>query len=53
MVRAWASQEEPQLLLVLDAGPRGRFVYAARPHLLFTGGVQLQVLRVVAVAGVT
>ena len=46
LVRAWASLDAPHLQLALDAGPRGRFAYAARPHLLFTGGVQLQVLRV-------
>ena len=44
LVRAWRERREPGLRLVLDLGPRGRFAYAVRPHLLFTGGVQLNVL---------
>lgn len=52
LVRAWEAAQaapgprEPRLRLVLDLGPRGRFTYAVRPHLLFTGGVQLDVLQV-------
>ncbi|MEY2617318.1 MAG: hypothetical protein RL522_320 [Pseudomonadota bacterium] len=47
LLRVWKSVEAPQLRLVLDLGPRGRLVYAARPHLLFTGGVTLQMQAVV------
>ncbi|TFY99586.1 hypothetical protein [Ramlibacter rhizophilus] len=44
LVRTWEDMHEPSLKLVLDLGLRGHFVYAVRPHLLFTGGVQLDVL---------
>lgn len=46
LVRAWRSLREPQLRLVLDLGPLGHLTFAVRPHLLFAGGVQLQVLQV-------
>lgn len=46
LVRAWQEAREPRLRLVLDLGPRGQFAYAVRPHLLFAGGVQLDVLQV-------
>ncbi len=46
LVRAWEEAREPRLRLVLDLGSRGRFAYAVRPHLRFTGGVQLDVLQV-------
>lgn len=45
LVRTWEEMHEPTLRMVLDLGPRGHFVYAVRPHLLFTGGVQLDVLQ--------
>ncbi len=45
LVRAWEETPDPQLRLVLDLGPRGQFAYAVRPHLLFTGGVQLDVVQ--------
>lgn len=46
LVRAWESLPSPQLRLLVDLGPRGHYTYAARPHLPFAGGVQLQVLQV-------
>ncbi len=46
LVRAWEASPSPQLRLLMDLGPRGHCVYAARPHLLFAGGVQLQVMQV-------
>ncbi|HSW17112.1 MAG TPA: hypothetical protein VLJ86_07795 [Ramlibacter sp.] len=46
LVRAWEEMHEPRLKMVLDLGPRGQFAYSVRPHLLFTGGVQLDVLEV-------
>jgi hypothetical protein len=46
LVRAWKSLHEPQLRVVLDLGPRGHLTFAVRPHLLFAGGLQLQVLEV-------
>ncbi len=45
LVRAWEETPDPQLRLVLDLRPRGEFAYAVRPHLLFTGGVQLDVVQ--------
>jgi hypothetical protein len=45
--------QEPQLRMVLDLGTHGHYVYAVRPHLLFTGGVQLDVLEVLDPAGFT
>lgn len=44
LVRTWEEMREPQLRLVLDLGPRGQFAYAVQPRLLFTGGVQLDVV---------
>jgi hypothetical protein len=46
LVRTWKEMQEPQLRLVLDLGPKGHYAYAVTPHLLFTGGVQLDVLAV-------
>jgi hypothetical protein len=48
LVRAWEALHGPQLAMVLDLGPRGAFAYAVRPRLLFTGGVQLDVLQPMA-----
>lgn len=45
LVRTWEDMHGPRLRMVLDLGPRGAFAYAVRPHLLFTGGVQLDVLQ--------
>ena len=45
LVRTWRQRDEPRLRLLLDLGPRGQFTYAVRPHLLFTGGVQLDVVQ--------
>ena len=46
LIRAWERVERPRLLLQLDLGSRGRFVYAVQPHSLFMGGIQFDVLRV-------
>ncbi len=53
LVRTWKDMSEPQLRMVLDLGPRGHFAYAVTPHLLFTGGVQLDVVAVLDPAGFT
>ena len=50
LVRTWKEMHEPRLTMLLDLGPHGRFAYSVRPHLLFTGGVQLEVLRVLDAA---
>ncbi|MDB5946791.1 MAG: hypothetical protein JWQ33_1817 [Ramlibacter sp.] len=43
LIKAWEQIAQPQLRMCLDLGPRGRFLYAVRPHSLFTGGIQLDV----------
>jgi hypothetical protein len=48
LVRTWEEMHEPRLRMLLDLGPRGGFSYAVQPRLLFTGGVQLDVLRVLS-----
>lgn len=53
LVRTWKAMHEPQLTMVLDLGTHGQFAYAVRPHLLFTGGVQLEVLQVLDTAPLT
>jgi hypothetical protein len=53
LVRTWEDMHEPSLRMVLDLGPRGHFVYAVRPHLLFTGGVQLDVLQALEASSYT
>lgn len=53
LVRTWEEMHEPSLRMVLDLGPRGHFVYAVRPHLLFTGGIQLEVLQVLDASAFT
>ena len=46
LIRAWESVEEPQLVLCLDMGGRGRFHFSVRPHSLFMGGIQFDVQEV-------
>lgn len=43
LIRAWEQVTNPQLLLRLDLGGHGRFIYGVAPHSLFMGGVQLDV----------
>lgn len=43
LIRIWEQVEQPQLRMCLDLGPRGRFLYAVRPHSLLAGGIQLDV----------
>lgn len=43
LIRAWENVSHPQLRLLLDLGPVGRFLYDVSPHSLFMGGVQLDV----------
>ncbi len=44
LIRAWERVENPQLHMCLDLGERGHYVYSVKPHSLFMGGVQLDVL---------
>jgi hypothetical protein len=46
LIRAWEKVADPQLRMCLDLGPRGRFLYAVKPHSLFTGGIQFDVVEV-------
>ena len=48
LIRAWEQVNQPKMRLVLDLAQRGRFAYAVLPHSLFMGGVQLDVLEVLA-----
>jgi hypothetical protein len=43
LIRAWESVEDPHLVLCLDMGGRGRFLFTVRPHSLFMGGIQFDV----------
>jgi hypothetical protein len=46
LIKAWERVKQPQLRMCLDLGHRGRYLYAVQPHSLFTGGIQLDVDRV-------
>ena len=48
LIRAWEEVVEPELRMCLDLGQRGRFLYSVQPHSLFTGGIQLDVVDVLA-----
>jgi hypothetical protein len=43
LIRAWERVDQPQLRMCLDLGPQGRYLYAVKPHSLFTGGIQFDV----------
>lgn len=43
LIRAWEQVVQPQLLLRLDLGEMGAFLYEVAPHSLFMGGIQLDV----------
>lgn len=43
LIKAWEQVDQPQLRMCLDFGARGRFLYAVKPHSLFTGGIQFDV----------
>jgi hypothetical protein len=43
LIKAWDRTEQPRLLMCLDLGARGRFLYVVLPFSLFMGGVQLDV----------
>jgi len=53
LVRTWKEMQEPQVRLVLDLGSKGHYAYAVNPHLLFAGGVQLEVVAVLDPSGYT
>lgn len=46
LIREWEKIAEPRLIMCLELGPRGRYLYAVQPHSLFTGGIQFDVQQV-------
>ena len=46
LIRAWEQVTDPQLRMCLELGQRGRYLYAVKPHSLFTGGIQFDVVEV-------
>jgi hypothetical protein len=46
LIKAWEAVESPRLVLCLDLGPRGRYLYSVQPHSLFMGGIQFDVQEV-------
>jgi hypothetical protein len=46
LIKAWERIDQPHLRLLLDLGPRGRYMYSVLPHSLFMGGIQFDVLDV-------
>ena len=47
LIRAWETIPDPTLIMCLDLGPRGHFLYSVEPHSLFMGGIQFDVKEVV------
>jgi hypothetical protein len=46
LIKAWEKVADPKLVMCLELGPRGRYLYAVQPHSLFMGGIQFDVLQV-------
>jgi len=46
LIKAWEQVQNPTLRLSLELGERGHFVYEVKPHSLFMGGIQFDVVRV-------
>ncbi len=46
LIKAWERVPHPKLIMSLEMGPRGRYVYAVQPHSLFMGGIQFDVQQV-------
>jgi hypothetical protein len=46
LIKAWEQVNHPQLLMCLELGQRGRYLYAVQPHSLFMGGIQFDVEQV-------
>jgi hypothetical protein len=43
LIKAWEQVQSPRLLMCLELGQRGHYLYAVQPHSLFMGGIQLDV----------
>jgi hypothetical protein len=46
LIKAWETVAEPKLIMCLELGPRGRYLYSVQPHSLFMGGIQFDVKEV-------
>lgn len=46
MIKAWEQVPDPHLVLCLELGSRGRFLFSVEPHSLFMGGIQFDVQEV-------
>ena len=46
LIKAWEQVPDPRLVMCLEMGSRGRFLYAVQPHSLFMGGIQFDVQEV-------
>ncbi len=46
LIKAWETVANPRLIMCLELGPRGRYLYAVQPHSLFMGGIQFDVQQV-------
>jgi len=46
LIKAWDQVNNPRLIMCLELGTRGRFLYAVQPHSLFMGGIQFDVQEV-------
>jgi hypothetical protein len=46
LIKAWETVTEPKLIMCLELGQRGRYLYSVQPHSLFMGGIQFDVKQV-------
>lgn len=46
LIKAWETVADPTLIMCLELGTRGRYLYAVQPHSLFMGGIQFDVQQV-------
>ena len=51
LIKAWEQIAHPKLVMCLELGPRGRYLYAVQPHSLFMGGIQFDVQQVLEEPG--
>jgi hypothetical protein len=46
LIKAWEKVAEPKMIMCLELGQRGRYLYSVQPHSLFMGGIQFDVQQV-------
>lgn len=51
LIKAWEQIAHPKLVMCLELGARGRYLYAVQPHSLFMGGIQFDVQQVLEEPG--